>query len=464
MILADRYRWHALDAVPDFLLGTLETYLPKARLYADARSYGNLRHEQNAEMSGEVLELARRLTRLFAYPLLHSFTTSAIVPSKATEGHDSHPISLDFLKSLICQTPSLRELDLTLERPQDRPHFAFEDDELFPPLESLRLDFSHIFHGQSHVESLELWANHMDWTALKVLKLEAVSQTQSLAICNTFQGKLPNLKELSIVICGAIGPIDIDLVWAWERFLEPLEKLESLSLIADFPNLNHWPSMFRIPRLRRLTHRLPESFLVSRYPLLASGNLFKGIQGSFNMLESLSIDADLTSHQTWQWAKFDAIARLPALSELDIRTHLSAKEFTVMDPQEAQSLLTQLFRYISARKVKRKLHSIRGTFRMSTEHLPGYTSIQKVWQLRVRCSLPDRNDEIGTVKTRIEEDELVLQRLTEAVEEHRRKIQTEHNAKRRRSSRPSESSECSIEHSGPLIDILRSETWRDRTT
>ena len=415
-------------------------------------------------MSDEVLELSRRLTRLFAYPLLHSFTTCAVVPSKAAEGLDLNPFSLEFLKRRLCETPSLRELDLTLQRPQDRPHFAFEDDESFPPLEALRLDFSHIFHGQSHIESLELWANHMDWTALKSLKLEAVSQTQSLAICNTFQGKLPNLKELSITICGSIGPIDIDLVRAWERFLEPLKRLESLSLIADFPNFNHWASLFRIPRLRHLTHRLPESFLVSRYPLLASSNLFTSSQSLFNVLESLSIDADLTSRQTWPWAKFDSIACLPKLSELDVRTHLSAQEFTFMDPQEAQSMVEQLFRYISARKVRDKLHSVRGTFRISTEHLPGYISDQKAWELKIRCSLPDREDEIGTVKTRIEEDSQFVQRLTDAVDEHRRKVQTEHDAKRRRSNGTNMSSECSIEHSGPLIDIMRSETWEDRAS
>lgn len=414
-------------------------------------------------MSDEVLELSRRLTRLFAYPLLHSFTTSAIVPNKTTEGHDLNPFSLEFLKRRLCGTPSLRELDLTLQRPQDRPHFAFEDGESFPPLEALRLDFSHIFHGQSHIESLELWGNHMDWMALKSLKLEAVSQTQSLAICNSFQGKLPSLKELSIIICGSIGPIDIDLVHAWIRFLEPLEKLESLSLIADFPNFNHWPSLFRIPRLRHLTHRLPESFLVSRYPLLASGNLFTSSQGLFNLLESLSLDADLTSRQTWPWAKFDSIACLPRLSELDIRTHLSAQEFTVMDPQQAQLMVAQLFTYISARKVKDKLHSVRCTFRISIEHLPGRISDQKAWELKVRCSLPDRDDEVGTVKSQIENDSQFVQRLTDAVDEHRRKVQTEHDAKRRRSDRPNKSSECSIEHSGPLIDIMRSETWEDRT-
>lgn len=434
------------------ILDTLESAQPAVKLYIDRSSIEISLHQYDSThrlAEEQRVEIADYLSRLLASPLLYSLSCYA-----TSQNRDSltDPRTTDFLKQHLHTASNLRELDMTLTRAQDRPYFSFEEGDKFPNLESLRLDLSRLLHGPSHLESLAQWTQCMDWTTLRTLQLEPISQSQCQAICTALGSRVPNLTELSITICGSIGPVDNSLIRAWSEFLAATPQLEALSLIADFPNYYHWPSIAQHSHLRKLTHRLPSSFLVSRYPLLTTTH-FGQLPAA---IEYLSVDLDLSCHHTWPWEVLDEIATHRHLVELDLRTHLTAAEYELLDPRECSSILERAFEYINARRLGTKLQRLDGTFRLSADHLRTKSRTRPYWELEVCCTLPDRDDAAKRTATTIKQDLDHQLQLREIIDEHRRVIQQERHLKRRR-GRPARSNRCSFEGPRPVISDFTAE-------
>ena len=402
-----------------------------------------------------------------ASPNLHSLSTFAKSRSTIDPEDDPTLPSMEMIKQLVGRAPGLRELEMSLVRHRQSPHFPVPEGERLPTLESLSLDLSQVLHGLSCEDSLTSWAQHMDWTHLRALKLESISQSQCEAICTAFESRIPALRELSVVIVGSIGPVGQTLVESLRTFISKLDNLENISLIADMPNNHHLESIIQRPKLRRLTHRYPPSFLVFRGHFLSLGRLaqLRGID-----LDFLSIDFDMHKCNYWKRQELDLIASLDSIVELELTAHLRGEQFELLLPEEISKRLQEAFIHINKNRVDRKLRSLTGTFRF-------YPSImeqgleRRAWEIRANCSLATYDGSFDNVKTRILTNQRVQDDICKMVSNIQGNISSQRKAThthcgtestpvqipsaKRRRSRPFIPSQVrSSEASSPLLDSV----------